>query len=137
MDRKPCNNGFYFMDSYLYKPVTMQITLGILGQKSMDTFRKYSSSLENSFCNSRALIWTVLFSGKMLLFAFFSMKLQAENNRHVSDKFNLYEFAHLNTNDYKAWDKLCMQLFSHRENKTACHTKALLTCLCIGQSLSL
>ena len=23
MDRKPCNNGFYFMDSYLYKPVTM------------------------------------------------------------------------------------------------------------------
>ena len=26
MDRKPCNNGFYFMDSYLYKPVTMSIT---------------------------------------------------------------------------------------------------------------
>ena len=25
MDRKPCNNGFYFMDSYLYKPVTMTI----------------------------------------------------------------------------------------------------------------
>ena len=27
MDRKPCNNGFYFMDSYLYKPVTMVINL--------------------------------------------------------------------------------------------------------------
>ena len=26
MDRKPCNNGFYFMDSYLYKPVTMCFT---------------------------------------------------------------------------------------------------------------
>ena len=26
MDRKPCNNGFYFMDSYLYKPVTMYHT---------------------------------------------------------------------------------------------------------------
>ena len=27
MDRKPCNNGFYFMDSYLYKPVTMPYAL--------------------------------------------------------------------------------------------------------------